>query len=824
LRRDSDFIEGRWLTPWDLGVSKNFSFVANEGMARLLRIAEANLHIDPNTTLIKLRQFGELLTHHAAPRFGVYPGSQERQIDLLARLRSPKGFASEVLDALHDLRKRGNEAVHEHTGDRYAAVQALKSAQRLAFWFERQVEGRSISRPKFQRPQDPRKMFAAVAEELEAAKAEAQRHAATAAEVEAAANSVHQLAVEQRAAKEEAEADRQRWVEEAQTWKLLAEEQEAAASPASLARRLEALREDLRRLDPTGATGAGLPDWVAAVIAGDEPPMELPDELVEDLRALAGVLPVPAVQAPSVMVESEGNLAASAKVPLQIRPSLRNPDSLNSAERQGAIWVDTTGNEFLVPQRLRSALDALQDGPPVPEDGESPAEATKRRQLWWGRLRRELEAFDVNLKGYLLATDAVVLDRLRPRLVIRDDGQFEVRFASDVLTEDETTTLVDSANLHSSREPTLRSRGADGSIRRRKVILSPTGRKAIHRAQTVRSMKDSAGPFLRDAIECVFDPELFDLSEYSDRVVGVGRPVYRVFQSVIGTDGRYRFGLTPSPGSDDASPPELTPEEQAELARLLAQAARAGHSYIPFRDGWVRVPTPERAREMTENVGPVRRGGVLIVEENTEDLEFAPDDSGDGGRAVVPERPPGLVHDVSLMSHQFEGLSWLAGHAALVDGASDHGLLADDMGLGKTLQVLSLMSLLQDAGKLQPSLVVAPLSLLENWEREAARFFPDRFQRWLRLAGGVRQNARQLRQYEVVLVSYDTLRSQQLELGRVRWKLMVCDECHRIRNPTALTTRAILAMDAARRIGLTGTPVQNSLVDIWSQLNGTPSG
>jgi len=822
VRHDSDFVDGRWLPPWDRGASHNFAFVTDERMARVARVAEANLHIDPNTTLMKLRQFGELLARDAAPTCGTHPWPGESQVDLLARLRGPRGLDREILDALHELRTRGNEAVHSHAGDKRDAVRALKTAQRLAWWFEVHVQGRQVARPKFAVPDDPREAFAAAGKTYQEAQKRASRLAEEAEAKEAEARDAIEAARVTEVALEAVRRERARLEEEAATWRELAEE--AASDPASLAHRLEALKRDLALIQGTASDGPGLPDWVAAVIAGDDPPVELPEELIQDLRALAGILPVPPMRTPDVIVESTGNLASKARVPLQIQPAIRHPETLEGAARSGAVWVDDAGNEFLVPQGLRIALDALAQGPPTAEPGEKPADTTKRRRLWWGRLRRDLEAFGVDLRGYLGATDAVVVDRLRPRLVIRDDGQFEVRFACDQLTEDDTTRLIDDADLRGERNPTVRHRDDDGVRHRRTVILSETGRRAMRRARQVRQRGQDAAPFLRDALESVFDPELFDLSEYSDRVVGIGRPVYRVSPSMIDGDQEHRFRLTPSADSDDEPPLVLDPAEQAELAALLKGAAERGLAYVPFRGAWVRVPTRERAAELVEATGPVRSGGVLIIDENIEGIGFAPADQGGGGRASVPRRPPGLADDVNLMPHQLDGVSWLAGHAALVPGASDHGLLADDMGLGKTLQVLALMSLLEDKGQLRPALVVAPLSLLDNWEREAQRFFPGRFPRRVRLGRGVKYNAEVLRQYDVVFASYETVRSQQLELGRVRWALMVCDECHRIRNPTALTSRAVLAMDAERRIGLTGTPVQNSLIDLWSQFDWLAPG
>jgi SNF2 family DNA or RNA helicase len=212
----------------------------------------------------------------------------------------------------------------------------------------------------------------------------------------------------------------------------------------------------------------------------------------------------------------------------------------------------------------------------------------------------------------------------------------------------------------------------------------------------------------------------------------------------------------------------------------------------------------------------------LLIKENVDDETFVAEDLGDGELAESYRRPPGLSEDFELMPHQQIGCRWLEGHTLLAQNASDHGMLADDMGLGKTLQVLAVMSRLKEQSQLRPCLLVAPVSLLQNWQAESARFFPGRFSmmdiRGKSIAG------LDLTGFDVVLASYATVRTKQLELGLVQWKLMVLDESHEIRTPSAQQTKAMLAMKSERRIALTGTPVQNSLVDLWSQFDWLAPG
>jgi SNF2 family DNA or RNA helicase len=137
------------------------------------------------------------------------------------------------------------------------------------------------------------------------------------------------------------------------------------------------------------------------------------------------------------------------------------------------------------------------------------------------------------------------------------------------------------------------------------------------------------------------------------------------------------------------------------------------------------------------------------------------------------------------------------------------------MGLGKTVQVLAYLARLHERGELRPTLLVLPLTLLDNWERELRRFVSADIRvhrhegsRAARL-GGLRRGA------DLVLVSYDTLRRDQLELAKIDWKAVICDEAQYAKNPTAQRTSVVKALKADHRVALTGTPVENGMVELW---------
>jgi len=128
------------------------------------------------------------------------------------------------------------------------------------------------------------------------------------------------------------------------------------------------------------------------------------------------------------------------------------------------------------------------------------------------------------------------------------------------------------------------------------------------------------------------------------------------------------------------------------------------------------------------------------------------------------------------------------------------------MGLGKTVQALSVMTSTEG-----PSLVVAPTSVLRNWERESNRFFPDQT---VNVYHGMN---RKLQDVDLTLTSYALLRLDIDQLNEVNWSYVVLDEAQMIKNPQSQTAQAAYRIQARHRLTLTGTPVENRLDELWSQ-------
>jgi SNF2 family DNA or RNA helicase len=209
--------------------------------------------------------------------------------------------------------------------------------------------------------------------------------------------------------------------------------------------------------------------------------------------------------------------------------------------------------------------------------------------------------------------------------------------------------------------------------------------------------------------------------------------------------------------------------------------------------------------------------------------------AGDSGRM---ERPRALRADVELRQHQSAGVARMQ---HLFGASPEHCrgvLLADDMGLGKTLQLLTFIAWAheQDPG-LPPALVVAPVSLLDNWREEIARFFALGSLRVLTAYGDALAPLRVPRasidadlqreglvrflrpdwrgSAQIVLTTYETLRDLEFSFAKEPWSILVCDEAQKVKNPNALVTRAVKKLNVRFRVACTGTPVENSFSDLW---------
>ena len=202
------------------------------------------------------------------------------------------------------------------------------------------------------------------------------------------------------------------------------------------------------------------------------------------------------------------------------------------------------------------------------------------------------------------------------------------------------------------------------------------------------------------------------------------------------------------------------------------------------------------------------------------------------------ELPKSLRPGKALKAHQLHGVAWFQHLVSKAPGECRGALLADDMGLGKTLQLLALLGRYYETNpNAAPSVIFAPKSLLENWANEAANFFTPSFPEVLVLYGDELKNRKQpvglideqlrtkgiielLKPHwvgtaKVIVTTYDVLTGYEFSFARQPFAFVICDEAQRIKTPGTLVTLAAKKLKADFRIACTGTPVENSLADLW---------
>jgi len=174
--------------------------------------------------------------------------------------------------------------------------------------------------------------------------------------------------------------------------------------------------------------------------------------------------------------------------------------------------------------------------------------------------------------------------------------------------------------------------------------------------------------------------------------------------------------------------------------------------------------------------------------------------------------PPNV--QAEMRPYQKEGFNFLCHLTSIKLG----GILADDMGLGKTLQTLAWLAWLKrrNGKRHKPALVICPASVLHNWRREAERFTPD-LKVLVLQSGAARHNLRkQIPQHDIIVTNYALLRRDLEELQKFPFSAAILDEAQFIKNPTAQVTQSVKQLKSDQRLALTGTPLENRLLDLWS--------
>ena len=370
--------------------------------------------------------------------------------------------------------------------------------------------------------------------------------------------------------------------------------------------------------------------------------------------------------------------------------------------------------------------------------------------------------------------------------------------------------------------------------------------------------------------ECISFGDIYELDGYSGRIEGIGvaRPIYvPVLQREKARDG------------DDSGwiPGDLTPmvkvvlqgHEGEVLIPLSEQwvedfeiqvkdAEMNGDASVRSDSLPTEITTPQArslidgfrsmlgAQESVKNEQPTtqkeKRGRpeTLLVKTNFHGVDYLEE------RRIMLALPEGSVAHmpksmragVGVKQHQHKGIAWLQHLVSKSPSTCRGALLADDMGLGKTLQLLTVLGVYYERNpNAAPSVIFAPKSLLDNWANEASKFFTPSFPDLLILYGDELKKRKQplglidsqlqtkgivdllkpgwVGTSKVIVTTYEVLTSYEFSFAKQAFAIVICDEAQRIKTPGTLVTLAVKKLKADFRIACTGTPVENSLADLW---------
>ncbi len=262
------------------------------------------------------------------------------------------------------------------------------------------------------------------------------------------------------------------------------------------------------------------------------------------------------------------------------------------------------------------------------------------------------------------------------------------------------------------------------------------------------------------------------------------------------------------------------------------QLVNAKIPLVQFRGEWVELDLAKMQQmlEFWQQQGSENQQMSLLellqreAEAGTE-LEFERDDTLEEMLHKLNDKSQlELVTDLpnfqgKLREYQQRGVSWLN----YLENLGLNGCLADDMGLGKTIEVIAhLIQERNNNDQVAPTLLIVPTSVIGNWQKEIAKFAPH-FQSMIHHGSDRSKNVSEFKKaiacHDVIITSYTLVRKDAKLFDSVDWQRIVLDEAQNIKNPQAAQTKAILKLNAPHRLALTGTPVENRLLDLWSIFN-----
>lgn len=491
-------------------------------------------------------------------------------------------------------------------------------------------------------------------------------------------------------------------------------------------------------------------------------------------------------------------------------------------DREGAI-LKNSGTQYLLSLNQFKVLEAIEAFNSLPESSRT----FHHNLTCFADIKSLSDDIATMLDSFLQSQNVLHPEKIKIDVAFENEI-LELKPKIDNLKQE---SLEKTFDLSPTIKPIYNVADENGGTTR--VIIDEVQKEELTRLK--RNRKISNHELIEDIVENpenYFDDNIIDLAYFSQRVreIGIYKPKFYPFVCPYKSEWIPGFVIKDKLNGDKKIHFK-TPIELAEFETERNIAIKEGKTHFTYKNEQVSVEDADKivsiaAKQFENPKEPVVKESstnsdeVLIIKENADLLEYIENNRNPESLKHSFFNIGNLVHPIELKEHQIEGVAWLQ---SLFRENLNGCLLADDMGLGKTLQLLYFIEWhAQNINDNKPYLIVAPVSLLENWESEYKRFFnPTNLElRFLYGATGIgrdfsRSDVSELQRKQLILTNYESLRSYQMNLCAVDYSIVVLDEAQKIKTPGTLVTNVSKALKADFKIAMTGTPVENTLVDLW---------
>jgi hypothetical protein len=491
--------------------------------------------------------------------------------------------------------------------------------------------------------------------------------------------------------------------------------------------------------------------------------------------------------------------------------------------KRNKALVEINGSEYLLSTNQYLICEAIDQFNSLPEQ-----ERTYQNNL---RSFADIKQISTDaaslLDSYLQSQNVLTPDRIKIDIDYKN-GNLEI---TPLLEIDNQNKFIQFFDLFPGVKEIYPVPSQNGTTR---VVVDEKQREGLKKVKSFRRVKDEH--LINELVEhpeSYFDDDVIDFTVfYSDRVKEIGIYKPRFYPFVCPYKSEWIPGIVIKDKIHGEKRIHIKTEiELLEFESEMNTAQSIGRESFNWNGTEITIPDAEKfiqvaQKQFSNQTKPVTefyRGAnneVLIIKENAEILEYS--ENVPFVEQIDHKFFPinNLVSSVTLKQHQFEGIAWLQ---SLYKNKMNGCLLADDMGLGKTLQLLYFIEWhSQNINGTKPYLVVAPVSLLENWENEYRKFFQPQSLELTLLYGFTnlkkeynKQDVENMQYKHLILTNYETLRIYQFNICALDYAIVVLDEAQKIKTPGTLITNVSKALKADFKVSMTGTPVENTLVDLW---------